>query len=95
MKLYYAPGTCALSPDFVAREAGIEFSLEKVDLKSKKTASGKDYLEINPKGYVPALELGSGTLARYQLQAMLAYINAEIHKTYSMLFSRATVPETQ
>jgi glutathione S-transferase len=57
MKLYYAPGTCSLSPHIVAREAGIELSLEKVDLATKKTSSGRDYLAINPKGYVPTLEL--------------------------------------
>src|SRR5215470_11954925 len=57
MKLFYATGTCSLSPNIVAREAGIDFTLEKVDLKTKKTSSGRDYLAINPKGYVPALEL--------------------------------------
>jgi glutathione S-transferase len=57
MKLYYAPGTCSLSPHIVAREAGIELTLEKVDLATKKTSSGRDYLAINPKGYVPTLEL--------------------------------------
>jgi glutathione S-transferase len=57
MKLYYATGTCSLSPHIVAREAGIDLTLEKVDLTTKKTSSGRDYLAINPKGYVPALEL--------------------------------------
>jgi glutathione S-transferase len=60
VKLYYAPGACSLSPHIVAREAGIDVSLEKVDLGTKKTASGKDYLAVNPKGYVPALELDDG-----------------------------------
>ena len=62
MKLYYAPGTCALAPHIVAREAGIQLDLEKVDLKAKKTASGRDYLAINAKGYVPALELDDGSV---------------------------------
>lgn len=60
MKLYYAPGACSLSPHIVALEAGFTPELEKVDLKSKKTASGQDYLAVNPKGYVPALQLDSG-----------------------------------
>lgn len=60
MKLYFAPFTCSLSPHIALREAGLPFELEKVDNKTKRTASGRDYLEINPKGYVPALEISEG-----------------------------------
>jgi glutathione S-transferase len=62
MKLYYAPGACSLSPHIVAREAGIPLELEKVDLGAKKTASGEDYRQVNPKGYVPALRLDDGSV---------------------------------
>ena len=64
MKLYYSPGACSLSPHIVAREAGIPFELAKVDLKTHKTDDGKDYYSINPRGYVPALQLDDGTLLR-------------------------------
>ena len=62
MKLYFSPGACSLSPHIVAREVGIELALEKVDGASKKTASGHDFWAINPKGYVPALELDDGEI---------------------------------
>lgn len=60
MKLYFAPGACSLSPHIVLRETGQKFDMEQVDLGTKKTKSGADFLKINPKGYVPALQLDSG-----------------------------------
>lgn len=60
MKLYYAPGACSLSPHIVARELGIPLELRKVNTKDKTMEGGGDYREVNPKGYVPALELGDG-----------------------------------
>jgi glutathione S-transferase len=64
MKLYYAPGACSLSPHIVAREAGIDLELERVDLGTKphRTETGADFTQINPKGSVPALRLDDGQL---------------------------------
>ncbi len=62
MKLYYSPGACSLSPHIVLREAGVDFTLVRVDLKTKQTEHGEDFAAINPKGYVPALLLDSGEL---------------------------------
>lgn len=62
MKLFYTSGACSLSPHIVLREAGLSFELEKVDIRAKKTEHGADYFGVNPKGYVPALQLDEGGL---------------------------------
>lgn len=62
MKLYYAPNTCSLSPHIVLRELDLPFELVKVNNKTKRTADGRDFLVINPKGYVAALELDDGQI---------------------------------
>jgi glutathione S-transferase len=62
MKLYMSPGACSLSPHIALLEAGLDFTLVRVDLKTKQTETGADFTAINPKGYVPALELKDGTV---------------------------------
>jgi glutathione S-transferase len=60
MKLYFSPMTCSLSPHIVLRELGLPFELIRVDNKTKVTADGQDFYNINPKGYVAALVLDNG-----------------------------------
>ncbi len=62
MKLFYSPGACSLSPHIVAREAGVDVELEKVDTKTHTFNGGSDYYKVNPKGYVPALEIKAGDI---------------------------------
>jgi len=62
MKLYYKAGACSLSPHIILREAGLDFSIIKVDLATKKTESGDDFLAVNPKGQIPTLELNDGSI---------------------------------
>ena len=60
MKLYYSPGACSLSPHIVLREAGLPFEPVLASTKTHKLQDGTDYYGINPKGYVPLLELDNG-----------------------------------
>ena len=60
MKLYYSPGACSLSPHIVLREAGLPFEPVLASTKTHKLQDGTDYYTINPKGYVPLLELDDG-----------------------------------
>lgn len=60
MKLYYSPGACSLSPHIMLREAGLNFEPVLASTKTHQLADGTDYYGINPKGYVPLLELDDG-----------------------------------
>ena len=73
MKLYYMPGACSLSPHIVALEAGLPVQLIRVDGKTKRTENGDDFLQINPKGYVPTLQLDGGEVLT-EGQAIVQYL---------------------
>src|SRR3712207_3064263 len=80
MELYYSPGTCALAPHIVARELGLSIALNEVDLGSRKTADGRDFASVNPKGYVPALKLPSGDVLT-EVAAVLQYLVDQVPVT--------------
>ena len=73
MKLFYVPGVCSLSPHIALREAGLKFELDQVDRKTKISNAGVDYTALNPKGYVPALQLDDGNVLT-EGAAMVQYI---------------------
>ncbi|MFT3687834.1 glutathione S-transferase N-terminal domain-containing protein [Paenirhodobacter sp.] len=73
MKLYYKAGACSLADHIVLIETGKPYTLEAVDLATKKTETGADYLTINPRGAVPALQLDDGTVIT-QNAAILQYL---------------------
>lgn len=79
MKLYYAPGACSLADHIALLEAGLPFEIERVDIKLKKTASGRNFLDVNPFGYVPALQLEDGTIVTENL-AILESIAARMRR---------------
>lgn len=60
MKLYYAPEACSLADHIALLDVGQSFQTEAVDIRTKRTASGRDFREVTPKGYVPALILDDG-----------------------------------
>lgn len=64
VKLYYMPGACSLSPHILLNELDLDFDLVKVDHKTHRTEDGRDFCELSPFGYVPALELDDGTVLR-------------------------------
>ena len=61
MKLYYTPGACSQAPHIVIHELGLPHETVKVDLGSHTLPDGSDFRAINPKGYVPLLELDDGS----------------------------------
>jgi glutathione S-transferase len=62
MKLFFSPGTCSLHPLITLYETGVPFEAVRVDLRAHRTKEGADYYAINPKGYVPALQLDDGSM---------------------------------
>lgn len=62
MKLYYSKGACSLAVRIILNELGCQVTYEAVNLKNKQTEKGKDYLQINPKGAVPVLELDNNII---------------------------------
>ena len=73
MKLYYSPGACSLAPHIALSEAGLPYTTKRVDLKTHTLVDGTDYYTINPKGYVPLLELDDGARLS-EIAAIVQYI---------------------
>ena len=72
MILYYHPGGCSLADHIALIETGLRYRLVKVE-RGKRTEDGRDYMKINPKGFIPALELDDGSVLTENL-AILVYI---------------------
>ncbi|MDD1139642.1 glutathione transferase GstA [Pseudomonas sp. TNT2022 ID233] len=88
MKLYFAPMTCSLSPHIVLRELALPFELIRVNNQTKQTADGRDFRQINPKGYVAALMLDNGEVLT-EGPAILQYL-ADLVPGHSLAPSNGT-----
>jgi glutathione S-transferase len=73
MKLYYSGGACSLAPHIALSESGLPYTTAKVDLRKHTLEDGTDYYTINPKGYVPLLELDDGSRLS-EVAVILQYI---------------------
>lgn len=73
MKLFYAPGACSLASHIALEEAGLKFEIARVHLRTKQLTDGSDYRQIQPFGYVPALQLKNGEVLT-EGPAILQYI---------------------
>ncbi|MFR0690481.1 glutathione transferase GstA [Enterobacterales bacterium AE_CKDN230030158-1A_HGKHYDSX7] len=93
MNLYYAPNACSLAPHIILRELRLPFSLVRVDNRSKRTADGRDFYRINPKGYVAALELEDGTVLT-EGAAILQYL-ADLRPGAGLAPANGTLARTQ
>ncbi|MCW5606003.1 MAG: glutathione S-transferase family protein [Burkholderiales bacterium] len=71
MKIFYALGTCALASHITLEEAGAEYEAVRLNFDAGDQRK-PEYLEINPKGRVPALITDRGILT--ETPAILAYI---------------------
>lgn len=72
MNLYYYPAACSLADHIALIETGLPHKLIRID-HEKKTEDGRDLLSLNPKGYIPILELDDGTILT-ENQIILTYI---------------------
>ena len=72
MNLFYYPAACSLADHIALIEAGLPYKLLSIN-REKRTEEGRDFLLINPKGYIPTLEMNDGTILT-ENQIILAYI---------------------
>ena len=71
LKLFYAPGTCALASHIALEESGAPYETVRLSFASADQRK-PEYLAINPKARVPALVTERGVLT--ETPAILAFV---------------------
>ncbi len=83
MKLYFSKGACSLVVRLIINELGLSCEYEAVDLRTKKSSSGGDFLKVNPKGAVPTLEIKQGEVLT-ESAVILQYL-ADANQAHQLL----------
>ncbi len=83
MKLFYVKGTCSLNPRIVINEIGLDVEFVSVNPSDKTTEHDENYMQINPKGSVPALMLQNGEILTEG--AIITQYLADSTKSYNLL----------
>jgi glutathione S-transferase len=81
MKLYYTPLACSLADHIALHQAGLNIEVESVDLRTRKTETGRDFLQVAAKGYVPVLVLDDGVVLTENV-AILDWIGSQSPSIY-------------
>ena len=71
LRLFYSPGACSTASHIALEEAGAAYEAVKVDLKTGAHKT-PEYMKINPKGRVPALQTDQGVIT--ENTAILPYV---------------------
>jgi glutathione S-transferase len=73
MKLFLLPGACSLASHIALEETGLSYETASIDRQTKLLPDGSDFMTVNPKGYVPALQLDDGVVLT-EGAAILQYV---------------------
>jgi glutathione S-transferase len=73
MKLYFSPAYCSFAVHIALRASGQPFSIAKVDTVAARVDDGSDFHAVNPRGYVPVLELADGS-RHTEVAALLQHV---------------------
>lgn len=83
--LFYSPGACSLAPHIVLEELGVPFETVRIVIADGANRT-PEYLEVNPRGRLPALQITDehGTRMLTEALAIMVYL-AQRHPAPALL----------